>query len=290
MMMEQPIVIGLGEALWDEDQGRGLRTPGGAPINLVYYAARGGVRGVAISAVGEDAAGDALLAIYREKGICCEMAQLPYPTGRAVTYCDASGAQRFRIEEGVAYDYLPCTEAMVALVRGASVVAFGTLAQRNSVSRETIRRLLAELPPKALRLCDINLRPPFFDRELIEESLRMADALKLNDEELALLQELFALPADEAEACRSLMEQYDLQLVILTAGAAYSCIYTPDMCSCLRTPQVLVEADRNDTVGAGDAFTGTFLAAWLQGDSLAEAHRKAVLTAAEVCRIRGAWL
>lgn len=282
-------VLGLGEVLWDIDRRRGTRTPGGAPINFAYHAARQGLRGVAITAVGRDAEGDELLEACRRHGIETEAARVEAPTGFAETYVEA-GEQRFRIGEGVAFDRIPCTDRMLALAREASAAAFGTLAQRCEVSRRTIRRLLQAMPADALRICDINLRPPFCTQRVVEESLEAADALKINDEELAVLRGLFALPADEDLAVRSLMARHGLRLAVLTAGARYSKVYTPGGCSELSTPRVAIVEGENDTVGAGDSFTGTLVAALLKGFPVAEAHRAAVAAAAEVCRRRGAWI
>ncbi len=283
------VVLGIGEALWDVDCRTGCRTPGGAPVNFAYYAARQGLRGVAVTAVGRDAAGDELLACYRRHGIAVEAARTEAPTGIAETYLEA-GEQRFRIAEEVAYDRIPCTDAMLALAREASAAAFGTLAQRCEPSRRTIRRLLAAMPAGALRLYDINLRPPFFTRQLVEESMELADALKINDEELDVLRSMLGLPAGEDAAVGALMTRYGLRIAVLTAGAAYSKVYAEGGCSMLRTPRVEIVAERNDTVGAGDSFTGTLVAALLKGEPVAEAHRTAVETAAEVCRHCGAWI
>lgn len=289
MTAERKTLLGLGEALWDIDRLHGTRTPGGAPINFAFYAARRGVRSIAVSAVGRDAAGDELLEACRRHGIETEAPRVDAPTGSAVAFTER-GEQRFRIEEEVAYDRIPCTGRMLELARTASAAAFGTLAQRCEASRRTIRRLLKAMPADALRLYDINLRPPFYARELVESSLEIADALKINDEELAVLQRMFALPADEEEAVRALAERWGLRLVVLTAGARYSRVRTPDTTSLLPTPRVEIREGVNDTVGAGDSFTGTLVAELLLGRSVAEAHRTAVGTAAEVCRHRGAWI
>lgn len=289
MTTTRKTVLGLGEVLWDIDRLRGTRTPGGAPINFAFYAARRGLRGIAVSAVGQDAAGDKLLEACRSHGIETEIARVDAPTGSAVAYLEA-GEQRFRIEEEVAYDRIPCTERMLELARTAAAAAFGTLAQRCAPSRDTIRRLLAAMPAEALRLYDINLRPPFYGRETVEASLEIADALKINDEELVVLQRMFDLPADEAAAVEALAARWGLRLVVLTAGARYSRVHTPEAVSLLPTPRVEIREGENDTVGAGDAFTGTLVAELLLGRPIAEAHRTAVETAAEVCRHRGAWI
>lgn len=286
--MDRPLVLGLGEALWDRDRMRGERTPGGAPINFAYYATRHGMRGVALSAIGRDARGEELKTYYAKHGIQTELVEVDWPTGWAETYLDEAGEQRFTIGEEVAYDHIPATPRFEELARVASAVCFGTLACRTLTSRRTIEYLLSLTPASALRIYDINLRPPHFTPELIEGLLRRANVLKLNAEELQVLRTLYPLPLDEEAACRWLMEQNDLRMVVLTAGADYSAIYTSEQSSVLPTPTVEPD-DEADTVGAGDAFTGTLVASLLRGLPLAKAHQESIREAAEVCRIRGAW-
>lgn len=286
--MEQPLVLGLGEALWDRDRIRGDRTPGGAPINFAYYATRHGARGVAIGAIGRDAQGEQLRNCYHQHGIQTELVEVDWPTGWAETYLDEAGEQRFTIGEEVAYDHIPVTPRFEELASQASALCFGTLACRTLTSRRTICHLLSLTPASALRIYDINLRPPHYSAELIEELLRLATMLKLNAEELQVLRTFYPLPTEEQAACRWLMERYDLRMVVLTAGAEYSAIYTSEQSSLLPTP-VVEPSDKADTVGAGDAFTGTLVASLLWGLPLEKAHQEAVREAAEVCRIRGAW-
>lgn len=286
--MDRPLVLGLGEALWDRDRIRGERTPGGAPINFAYYATRHQMQGVAVSAIGRDAQGEELKTCYTTHGIQTELVEVDWPTGWAETYLDEAGEQRFTIGEEVAYDHLPVTPRFEELARAASAVCFGTLACRTLTTRHTIYHLLSLTSPSALRIYDINLRPPHYSAELIEELLGRANVLKLNAEELQVLRTLYPLPLDEEAACRWLMNRYDLRMVVLTAGADYSAIYTSEQSSLLPTPTV-EPGDEADTVGAGDAFTGTLVASLLRGLPLEKAHQEAVREAAEVCRIRGAW-
>lgn len=286
--MDRPLVLGLGEALWDRDRIRGERTPGGAPINFAYYATRHQMQGVAVSAIGRDARGEELKTCYTTHGIQTELVEVDWPTGWAETYLDEAGEQRFTIGDEVAYDHLPVTPRFEVLARAASAVCFGTLACRTLTTRRTIEYLVSLTSPSALRVYDINLRPPHYSAELIEELLCRANVLKLNAEELLVLRTLYPLPLDEEAACRWLMNRYDLRMVVLTAGADYSAIYTSEQSSVLPTPAVEL-SDKADTVGAGDAFTGTLVASLLRGVPLAKAHQEAVREAAEVCRIRGAW-
>ena len=139
----------------------------------------------------------------------------------------------------------------------------------------------------AMKFFDINLRGDHYSKELIEELLKAATVFKINDEELLLLRDMFDIRGTSGEdASRWFIEEFGLDYVILTAGSAYSTIISrKGEVSTLDTPRVEV----NDTVGAGDSFSGTFTARILLGDTLAEAHRKAVNTAAFVCTQAGAW-
>lgn len=282
--MENKIVIGVGEFLWDVTP-TGKRA-GGAPVNFAYHATGEGVEGWAVSAVGNDPLGDELLCVAREKGIHLLVSRVDRPTGM-VDVLLRDGQPNYRINEDVAWDYIPLTEAVLKKAASASAITFGTLAQRSKVSRETTRAILAAAPSSALKVYDINLREKFWSKELIEESLRLADVFKINDEEIELLKGLFGLDGLGYDGIASwFISRYGLRLLVLTAGARYSSIYTEKgKVSEIPTPKVEVE----DTIGAGDSFTGTLVAELLRGKDIAAAHRSAVETAAYVCTCSGAW-
>lgn len=282
-MKNKPIIIGIGELLWDMLPSG--KKAGGAPINFVFHASDAGVESYAISAVGKDPLGDEMMVEIEKAGICHHIARVDYPTSRVEVEL-TDGIPSYRIIEGVAWDHIPLTSSMRTLAKEANAICFGTLAQRSNESRNTIRSLLSLLPTHAYRACDINLRQHFFSREIIEESLEMCNVLKLNEEELAVLKEMFDIREPDVKAsCKWLLEKYELRFMILTAGADYSLVLTPKSDSYIKTPRVKVM----DTVGAGDAFTGAFIAAILQGKSLQEAHRSAVDRSVFVCTQPGAW-
>ncbi|MDR0574226.1 MAG: carbohydrate kinase [Tannerella sp.] len=283
MKNSKPLVAGIGELLWDVFPDR--RKAGGAPINLVYHAARMGAKGCAISAVGNDDAGAELVRELEEKGICNFIEKVEYPTGNVIVELNADGSPVYTITEGVAWDYMPLTQRAIDLIREADAVCFGTLAQRSPVSHETINALLNYAPESAIRLFDINLRRHYYSRVLIEESLRKANVFKLNDEELATLRRMFDMGGSDDDVCRTFIEKYDLRYLVLTAGSVSSTIYSRDDTSVIPTPKITVE----DTVGAGDSFSGAFVYSILTGKSLREAHKTAVDVAAFVCTQRGAW-
>lgn len=271
---KKPVVVGIGELLWDM-----LPTgkkAGGAPINFVYHASRLGAEGYAISAVGDDELDNNSIRYLIEK--------VPYPTG-TVQVTLQNGVPDYIINERVAWDHLSPTSNAIDLAERADAICFGTLGQRSAQSRETIQAILSFAPDDAYRCFDINLRQHYYTKELIEESLYLANVLKVNDGELVVLREMFHLEGTDKEVAHWFIERYNLRLVVLTAGSAYSTIYTANEESTLQTPEVQVA----DTVGAGDAFSGALIISLLKGASLKEAHEFAVRTAAYVCTKEGAW-
>lgn len=282
--MEKKTVLGVGEFLWDITPS-GKRA-GGAPVNFAYHATCDEVEGWAVSAVGRDELGRELLATARENGIHLLVAEVDSPTG-TVDVLLRDGQPEYHINENVAWDYIPLTDELLRKARSASAITFGTLAQRAPVSRATTQALLRAVPDSAWKVYDINLRQNFWSRALIEESLRLANAFKINNDEMDLLRDLFGC-ADMGygETAAKFIKDYGLRMLVLTAGEHYSAIYTPDgKVSEIPTPKVKVE----DAIGAGDAFTGTLISELLRGRDLVQAHGKAVETAAYVCTKSGAW-
>lgn len=281
-MNMKPIVIGIGEFLWDVFPDG--RKAGGAPVNFAYHASQNGAEGWAVSAVGDDDLGHELMSVTGRCGIHALVPVVNKPTG-TVNVEVKDGQPSYVIREDVAWDYIPLTEEMLSLARRAGAISFGTLAQRSPVSRRTTHALIKALPEDAYIIFDINLRQNFYTKDLIQESLRLANVLKINDEELVILRGMFGLPENDEASCRKLMEEYNLRMLVLTAGSRFSSIYTGDAISTLPTPKVKVV----DTVGAGDSFSGSLIASLLTGKSVGEAHRTAVDTAAYVCTCPGAW-
>lgn len=279
----KPVVVGIGELLWDLlPTGK---TAGGAPINFVYHASRLGAEGYAVSAIGDDDNGKEIIGELDKYDIQHLIEKVPYPTGTVQVAIDEDGIPQYKITERVAWDHMSPTSDAVDLAESADAICFGVLAQRSQQSRETIQAILSFAPDTAYRLFDINLRQHYYNKVLIEESLYLANVLKMNDDEMARLKELFNLTGSDEEAANWFMTNYNLRMVVLTAGAAYSTVYTPDEVSTLPTPRVKVA----DTVGAGDAFSAALIMALLKGESLEEAHRQAVKIAAFVCSNKGAW-
>lgn len=282
MENKKPIVVGIGELLWDVLP-TGKRA-GGAPINFVYHATQMGAEGYAISAVGNDLSGTEIVQELEKNHISNSLGTVEYPTGSVMVELK-EGIPTYTIIEGVAWDHIPLTQESIDLVKRADAICFGTLALRSQASKKTILSLLSYAHEDALRFFDINIRQSYYSKELIETLLHKANVFKINDEELVLLRDMCKLEGSDDEVCRQILQMYNLKYLVLTAGCAFSSIYTADEVSTIPTPRVEVA----DTVGAGDSFSGAFVYSVLTGKSLREAHQTAVETAAFVCTQEGAW-
>lgn len=279
------LVIGIGELLFDVFPDE--KKLGGAPVNFAYHVAREGIESLAVSAVGNDADGDDIMRILKEKNVCCDVARVDFPTGLVKVTLDGKGVPSFEICEDVAWDKIPLSDKLIDAASNCRAFCFGTLAQRDAVSCATINRLLEVVPHDsgALVIYDINLRQHFYSKKIVEDSLRKCNVLKINDDEFALVAPMLGFPADDFEmGSRWLMQEYDLKMVVLTCGEHGSWIYTAEDTSFMETPQV----DVVDTVGAGDSFTAALCASLLKGHPVRQAHRRAVAVSAFVCTKAGA--
>lgn len=283
--MEKNIVVGMGEALWDVlPEGKKI---GGAPANFAYHISQFGLNGKVVSAVGEDKLGTEILENLQAKKLKMQIETVPYPTGTVQVELDAEGVPCYDIKEGVAWDNIPYTKELDELAHQACAVCFGSLAQRSVVSRNTINAFLDAMPHDAnvLKIFDINLRQSFYTKEILCNSFKRCNILKINDEELVTVSRMFGYPGiDLQDKCWILLGKYNLKMLILTCGVNGSYVFTPGEMSFVETPKVEVA----DTVGAGDSFTAAFVAAILSGKTVREAHELAVETSAYVCTQNGA--
>lgn len=284
-MKENKIIVGIGEALWDIlPEGKKI---GGAPANFAYHVSQFGLHSCVVSAVGDDILGKLILDNFKEKGLRTSIATVPYPTGVVQVEIDQVGVPQYVIKENVAWDNIPFTPELEELAHNTCAVCFGSLAQRNVVSRNTINRFIDAMPQDEdnLIVFDVNLRQGFFNKEILDDSMKRCNVLKINDEELITISRMFGCPGTDLQSkCWVLLDRYDLKMLILTCGVNGSYIFTSGNMTFLATPKVEVA----DTVGAGDSFTAAFTSSILKGLSVAEAHRKAVEVSAFVCTQNGA--
>jgi len=296
MSNPRPIVVGLGELLWDLfPHGKQL---GGAPANFAYMTALLGNSGIVASRVGDDRLGQEALWHLKASGLDVSRIQrdLSHPTGTVKVEVDSHGQPEYQITENVAWDFMEFSEDWISLARTAHAVCFGSLAQRNRVSRATIRAFLSALPSFAMGIFDVNLRQAYFDANNLRDSTRYAKILKLNHEEFPRFVELLQCPvkkstcaADEPDDCdvsaaRWICREFGVRIVCITRGAAGSLLVTAD--SLDEHPGFAVKTA--DTVGAGDAFTAALVHHALRGSSLATMNAAANRMGAWVASQEGA--
>ena len=283
-MKTHPEIIGIGELVWDMlPSGKQL---GGAPVNFAYWCGRLGAKGYPVSAVGNDGLGQEALDRLSHTGL--DLGYIQHndrPTGRVDVRLSGEGIPEYDIVEDVAWDALTADAGALALAARADAVCWGSLAQRSRCSHSAIDTLLAATGEQCIKVFDINIRQPWYDREVVMASLSKADILKLNEDELPLVVSMLGIEKSGEEAVAELVRRFSLRYVVHTVGADRSEIHGAEgMLSCIPTPRVEVV----DTVGAGDSFTAAFVTALLHGEPIAACHRKAVETAAQVCTLRGA--
>ncbi len=272
-------VVGLGEVLWDILPGHTCL--GGAPANFAYITTLMGDQGIVASRVGEDSRGVEALRRMEEVGLNIDLVQTDrsHPTGTVNVEVDGNGQARFQIADPVAWDFLEWTPAWQTLAQDTDAVCFGSLAQRSNESRATIRNFLRAASPQTLRVFDVNLRQHYYSQEVLAESMRLADIVKLNDEELPKVMSLAGLPhKDEKSSAQKLMDAYDLELVCVTRGGRGSLLVRGTDLS--EHPGFRVSVA--DTVGSGDAFTAGLVHEYLHGASLTLMN--------EVANLVGAWV
>jgi len=279
------IIVGMGEALWDIlPEGKKI---GGAPANFAYHMSQFGHNSYVVSAVGNDKLGNEILENFDSKHLNYLIEKVSYPTGTVQVELDEEGVPCYEIKENVAWDNIPFTPALEEAAKNTRAVCFGSLAQRNVVSRETINRFLDIMPDGEgqYKIFDINLRQGFYTKEILCDSFHRCNILKINDEELVTVSRMFGYPGiDLEDKCWILLAKYNLKMLILTCGVNGSYVFTPGAISFVETPKVEVA----DTVGAGDSFTAAFCASILKGKPVNEAHRLAVDVSAFVCTQNGA--
>jgi fructokinase len=280
----KPCAVGLGEVLWDLlPSGRQF---GGAPANFAYHASVLGAEAHVVSAVGDDPLGREILERLDALDIRRTHVAVDrqHPTGTVSVELDAHGKPTYVIHEGVAWDFIPATPALFALAQQASVICFGSLAQRSPASRDTIQGILHASVGHCLRVFDINLRQHYYSAGVVTAGLAAADGLKLNDEGLPIVADLTGLHGDESSLLRALQERYRLRLIALTKGAHGSVLCGPEEYSVHPgVPTTIV-----DTVGAGDAFTAAVALGLLAGRCLGDINEHANRLASYVCSQPGA--
>lgn len=278
-------IAAIGEILWDLFPA-GPQF-GGAPANFACTAAA--LRPheqttLLLSAVGEDELGQQALQHLKQRAVPTTLIQKHHqPTGQVNITLDDAGVADYRFLNDCAWDHLQCTPAWKAAAEGLDAVCFGSLGQRNSVARRAIREVVNAMRPDAIKVFDINLRKPYDDLGIAGDSLNIANALKLNEDELPLLADHLQLAGNDHDLMRDLAKRFDLTTVALTRGPHGAALFHRGQIS--DVPGIATTVV--DTVGAGDAFTAAMVVGLLAGDDLDKINQNACELAAFVCSQAG---
>ena len=283
--MKRPIIAGIGELLWDVYQD--VEKIGGAPINFTYHVTALGAKGIPISTIGRDNRGKMAIAELIKRGLDISAISLTdnWATGHVSVTIDRTGRATYNFPAEVAWDHLQVNDYAKTIQSKLNAVCFGSLAQRHQSSRQAIYRFLDCLSAQTVRVFDVNLRQNFYSRKIIESSLKRTDILKLNDEELPILEELLEIKKTGREWFDVVIERYGLKMVILTRGSNGSFLVTSDNFSDhpgVAPPHIV------DTIGAGDTFTAAATIGYLQGLELDDINERANKFASYVCSQQGA--
>jgi len=248
MKRDNDYVCCFGEILWDLLPAG--KQPGGAPMNVAFHLKNLGMEVAMISKVGDDALGREILEYVRGKNCPTDGIQTDphHQTGIVEVNITQRTEVKYTIVHPVAWDLIEETPEALALARDAYALVFGTLACRDACSRKTLLALLAQT--KALKVFDVNLRPPHYTRELIETLLQHADMVKLNEDELGIVSAWIHPAAAPEEQMQALKDRFDLQAVILTRGGDGAMLL--DETGLHRSKVYHVEV--KDTIGSGDSF------------------------------------
>ena len=277
-------VVGLGELLWDLfPAGKQL---GGAPANFAYISSLLGDHGVVASRIGTDQLGEEAKRRFQHFRLPTDFLQSDsaHPTGTVKVLVDSGGQPQYEITENVAWDFLEMTSEWRALAAQASAISFGSLAQRSGFTRRTILDFLAAARPKAVRIFDVNLRQSFYSPEILADSARRANVIKLNHEELSKVIELLGAPNSVAlngnvkTGAQWLLQATGAQLICVTRGGAGSLLVSPETSHEHQGFSVRIK----DTVGAGDAFAAALVHHFLRGAPLSAMN--------DAANRRGAWV
>jgi fructokinase len=282
--MKQAKIAGIGEILWDVLPDS--EQLGGAPINFAYHVSALGAEAVAISTIGNDSRGKSALKELRKRGINTSYISISeqFDTGYVTARVDGKGVATYEFPDDVAWDHLAINPAAQQVAGELKAICFGTLAQRSASARFTIQHYLGTTSEKTVKVCDLNLRQNFYNRAIIETSLKICTVLKLNDDELTLISSLLLRNGAEHEQMEALRKHFDLELVILTKGNNGSILITRDEIS----RHLGFAAEVVDTIGAGDSFTAAVVTGLLRNKTLDEINEKANRLAAYVCGQPGA--
>ena len=276
-------ITSIGEILFDLYGSR--EKPGGAPFNFIYHIIKLTGQGTFVSRVGADERGERMRNILKEKNISDRFLQIDktHKTGIARTNLSDDKVPDFVIEENCAYDFINKTDDLSKLIQQETdCLYFGTLAQRSEVSRNTLQSLFNKTTKY---FCDLNIRQKFYSKDIIEKSINVANVLKLNEDELKLVNNLILKNSYDLEnTAKEILNKFSLDLLCVTRGSKGSLLFkgNEDNYVKIKNENVI------DTVGAGDAYASVLCLGYLKGFSIKKINWIASQFANEIVKVEGA--
>jgi fructokinase len=278
--MEKPVLC-FGEVLWDTFDYE--KKAGGAPMNVARHLVQQRVKTLFASRVGNDYSGQELSVFLKDNGLYSPLIQQDdqLPTCEVSVQLDKAGVATYIIPEPVSWDNIQLDKPLIAAAKNARAIVFGSLASRGQTTRNTLRTLLDE--SEALKIFDVNLRAPHFERATTELLAAKADIIKMNEEEATLL-----IGGSTGKKLQQkiieFQKTYHNHTIIITRGAEGALIwYDEQFYENSGCPAQVV-----DTVGAGDAFLATFIAGNIAGEPIPKILERACRVASFVTTQVGA--
>ena len=258
---------------------------GGAPFNFLYHIKKLTDKGNFISRVGNDQLGEDIIRFMKSNMISTDLIQKDnsHPSGTANANLDEKKVPHWEIALNCAYDFIDQKDNLLTVIENdTDCLYFGTLVQRSERSRQTLQSLFG-MGKKYF--CDLNIRQDFYTEKIIEESLKAADVLKLNKEELNLLNRIFIKKeTDQLNLMKIISERFEIEIVCTTMGEEGALIYSggaSDFCEAAEGKVV-------DTVGAGDAYASILCIGYVEGWEISRINKMANEFAGELAGIPGA--
>ena len=281
-------IFSIGEILFDSFSGE--KKLGGAPFNFIYHIINLTANGTFISCIGDDKPGEDILQLLKLHKISSRYVQIDkkHPTGEALAKLDKGKVPEWIIMTGVAYDFIKLTEGITEFInKKAACIYYGTLAQRNNESRKSIQSLFKY---DTKYFYDLNIRQNFYTKEIIEESLKAANVVKLNLSELNLIKNLFPnhfkAPSKLHDTAKLLIKIFNIDLLCVTMGEEGAAIFRDNDSNHYR---VMVNSEEIiDTIGAGDAYSAILCIGYLKNWNIKKINILACEFASEIIKIRGA--
>ncbi len=276
-------ITSIGEILYDVYPDG--KTLGGASFNFIYHIIKLTGKGHFVSRVGQDEEGSDIINFLIKNKISADFIQVDsrHPTGESIAALNDMKIPSWKIKTGTAYDYVELNNELKSLIKNnTECIYYGTLAQRNSVTRETIHHFFNR---ELKYFCDLNIRQNFYTRELINDCIKAANVLKLNVEELHLVNQLLLNKSyDTEDTPKRLLDMFKLDQLCVTYGDQGAIIYEGDK----KNHCIVKVEDVVDTVGAGDAYASILCIGYLKGWHIERTNETASKFAGEIVRINGA--